>query len=412
VSARRGAVLLSIAVLATVGGLFLAELGLFLLGDPPRLHEQVANPPRFAMDVDNLEFRYHWESNGLGLRYRELPLRRTRGVRRVFVVGDSVTAGEGVETRDRFTELLEASAESDPAGAREWINGGLGGQGVLQYARLFHWVGTRYRPDALLICVNANDLADVDPRGGPARVYDVAIEPHDGPARAFHALWPRVWGRWYRTRTGLAPTVPDSWDLELFDPAEVERIARAQRIPEDRIREWRARLPEDWLEEAAQGRIYAYLLSWGLLRPDFYTLAHDVTGPDAERRWSVMRELLGELASDARGRGVAVAMTFLPGPYLFDASLYRDGARAPFHTLGGTVRPEWCRETTEIQRRLRDLAADLEVPFLDLTEAFRAHSAAGEQLVFPIDGHWNPAGHRLAAQEIAAWLRERNPFDW
>ena len=409
---RRVAWLLGLSTFATLGALFLAELALALSGDPPRLHAQLANPPNYSMEVDNVEFRYHWESNSQGLRYREVPLRKPTGLRRVFVVGDSVTAGEGVEADRRFTELLEGVDQPSAPGGVEWINGGLGGQGVLQYARLFHWVGTRYRPDALLICVNANDLADSDPESHPGQIYDVAIEPSAGPARGFHALWPRIWGRWHRARAELAPQVPDSWDLERFDPDAVIALARAQRIPEPRIREWRQSLPDTWVREASQGRIYAYLLSWGLLRPDFYVLAHDVAGATAERRWDAMRAVLSELVRDARARDVAVAMVFVPGPYLYDASLYLPDARAPFHSLGGRVRREWTRERCEIQRRLAAFAGESDVPLLDLTESFRAAAAAGERLNFPIDGHWNEAGHRLAADRLARWLRERDPFGW
>ena len=48
------------------------------------------------------------------------------------------------------------------------------------------------------------------------------------------------------------------------------------------------------------------------------------------------------------------------------------------------------------------------VPFLDLTPAFRVSSKTGARLNFARDGHWNPAGHRVAADAIEAWLERES----
>lgn len=53
---------------------------------------------------------------------------------------------------------------------------------------------------------------------------------------------------------------------------------------------------------------------------------------------------------------------------------------------------------------------DQGIPWLDLTEPFRAHVArTGELLYFPVDTHWNPAGHRLAAECVTAYYRQQTP---
>jgi hypothetical protein len=43
--------------------------------------------------------------------------------------------------------------------------------------------------------------------------------------------------------------------------------------------------------------------------------------------------------------------------------------------------------------------------FIDLTPVFQARVDQGELLYYPYDSHWNPAGHELAAQAIAAALQ-------
>ncbi len=50
---------------------------------------------------------------------------------------------------------------------------------------------------------------------------------------------------------------------------------------------------------------------------------------------------------------------------------------------------------------MRDLAAAKNWHFIDLLDVFKTHVAQGELLYYPYDGHWNQAGHTLAAQTIA-----------
>src|SRR3970040_3194742 len=43
-----------------------------------------------------------------------------------------------------------------------------------------------------------------------------------------------------------------------------------------------------------------------------------------------------------------------------------------------------------------------DIPYLDLTPIFRMQAQSGEALYYPIDGHWNQAGHKLAADSAGA----------
>src|SRR3970040_2780004 len=42
-----------------------------------------------------------------------------------------------------------------------------------------------------------------------------------------------------------------------------------------------------------------------------------------------------------------------------------------------------------------------DIPYLDLTPIFRMQAQSGEALYYPIDGHWNQAGYKLAADTAA-----------
>ncbi len=51
------------------------------------------------------------------------------------------------------------------------------------------------------------------------------------------------------------------------------------------------------------------------------------------------------------------------------------------------------------------------IPFLDLTAVFRAELDRNAELYYLSDRHWTPAGHALAAAELARFLAwtERSP---
>jgi hypothetical protein len=99
-------------------------------------------------------------------------------------------------------------------------------------------------------------------------------------------------------------------------------------------------------------------------------------------------------------------VVFLPSPLQYDAS-----RNHPDHAIvraGTRVRSEWLSEESEVESRLREWAAGEDVPFLDLTAAFR--SASGDALSYPLDGHWTPRGHRVAGDAIAGWLESESVF--
>jgi lysophospholipase L1-like esterase len=60
------------------------------------------------------------------------------------------------------------------------------------------------------------------------------------------------------------------------------------------------------------------------------------------------------------------------------------------------------------QRQMLGWSEGAGVPVIDLLPAFRARTAADPRLLYiPADGHWNEAGHALAAETLADSLIER-----
>ena len=55
-----------------------------------------------------------------------------------------------------------------------------------------------------------------------------------------------------------------------------------------------------------------------------------------------------------------------------------------------------------IHAMVDDIARREDISLLDLAPPFHQHAKAGEQLIYPIDAHWTPAGHRVAAAALLA----------
>ena len=74
------------------------------------------------------------------------------------MVGDSLTMPAGVEIEDAYHSLLEARLNENGSGTRyEFINFGVGGYCLRQYAAVVVYKVARYDPDLILIGFTAND---------------------------------------------------------------------------------------------------------------------------------------------------------------------------------------------------------------------------------------------------------------
>jgi lysophospholipase L1-like esterase len=393
---RIAALNLLIAIVSVVAALYLCEWVLKLRGAPKNLAPQTSHPANYHEVRDKLEFRFDFRTNSQGLRYPEIPLEKPPGTRRVFVVGDSFTEGWGVEANDRFTDLLERGFGAADGGVL-FINGGLSGGGVVQYGRLFFDKGVKYHPDALMICLFANDLAGTPDTGGEGEKRGGA--GGSSASRLFRALWPRIdtaiatvrARRDYRKKTTTTDFVGD---------VTAEAVRRG--IPTRRIDAWRESLPPELVEAVNAGRFNVSVLSRGLLYPEYWSDSIDLASTTAQVKWTNMTQVLSEMVDLSRKRKVEVAMVFIPAPVLYDPRSHEPSD--PWVRTGTVVKKGWLDEETRIQKKLRAWSEAAGVPFLDLTPVFREAVCSNDNLNYRLDGHWTAEGHAVAAEGIAEWL--------
>jgi lysophospholipase L1-like esterase len=152
-----------LVVLSTAVSLALAEVTLRLLGHRGEPITRISNI--YLVDDPILDWRYEPNSeirrgrvvyryNSVGFRDTEHPLRKPAGIERIVVLGDSVTEGYGVEWKDVFASVLQASL-----GERyEVINIAAGGLNTPQEVHLLERVGTKYDPNLVVVNFVLNDV--------------------------------------------------------------------------------------------------------------------------------------------------------------------------------------------------------------------------------------------------------------
>lgn len=94
--------------------------------------------------------------NADGLRDREFQRARTPGVRRIMVLGDSMTFGWGARQEDTYSKVLERRL-NQAGRPTEVINTGVGNYNTTQEVAYFRERGRAYRPDDVILAFYIND---------------------------------------------------------------------------------------------------------------------------------------------------------------------------------------------------------------------------------------------------------------
>ena len=128
-------------------------------------------------------------------------------------------------------------------------------------------------------------------------------------------------------------------------------------------------------------------------------LLEKTPSPKVERGWRLAEKILGKIAAEANASGARTVVLVVPDRTQVDEALWSD-----FLAAQGLDPSAYDRDQPD--RRLQEIASRLGITVVDPLEAQRARAAAGETLFVSGDPHWNPAGHEIAAQELARALEK------
>ena len=381
--------------------LFTIEGLLAILSFPKELPTQILHPPSYRKFIRNLEYSYFFKTNSLGLRYREFPREKPLNTTRIFVIGDSFVEGVGVDASETFSAKLELAFNG--LRKHEFINLGLAGRGPYHYGRAFIRIAEKYNPDMVLLCIYANDLSDTSVRVSPDGFYVDPIKTRNGWRKFFHSLAPRAY---IQFKIGLKTFYKKFVNPNLLDTAKHEAEKRG--IPQDAVSKWERKIPAHLLKAADQGRFNGAYLTYGLLRPNFWTDSLDVDTDNAKHKLRVFSSLLQEILSFSSQNGISVRLIFIPSRLQYEQDFYSKKKKIQnFYSgvhLGVKLRKEWLTRETELQIFLRNFAWKNEIPFLDLTDTFRDAFLSVKNINYDLDEHWTPKGHTIAANAIFQWL--------
>jgi lysophospholipase L1-like esterase len=312
-------------------------------GDCPEIYRN--NPGHPAVDARG--FRYCGEpgvSGGSSIR----------GLKKILILGDSVTFGFGVACEETFPWLLEAILnhsglpENEPV---EVINSGVSGYSTYNELQLYRGRGRQSDPDLVVLALVLNDVAnprlhwsdggrrvvDVPPEAIPNQAYDVE---HAQPVMA---LWQREISM-NRFLVGRA----------------VNRLRRGGKVPVE------------------PGRVPIRLTG-----EDDLAITVLTDSGSAESQW--LSFMLSRLQAEIQLDGKELAVMVVPLSYQLDADYPHDP-----------------------QRNIVEMCLGQDIPVLDLLPAFKDHRGPslylGNQAEYEDVWHLSPEGHKVTAGVLHGFL--------
>jgi hypothetical protein len=333
--------------------------------------------PGFTRRVRTPEFACDVRTNSLALRDREL---NAAARYRVLVVGDSFTLG--VHAGDScFVEQMEHALDAEvrlhaapEGGAIECVNAGVEGYGTVQEVGLFERLAPLVQPDvAVLAFYLGNDFTD---NSGRTRMTVVdgyqMLEASAAGYRAHFAPWHRRARLWLHAHS----------ELYLLLKARLLHPLRAR--------------PARGSHDATTPQPFDYYV----YDKGFAEALAASPSADLQRGLDATRTALQALQRVCAERAIPALVVALPAAQQVDPEA-RNRWISRFGLQASAL------DFERPNRRLATIAAEIGLPFLDLTPVFAAAIARGEHPYLDDDPHWNVRGHTLAARALLVPVLER-----
>lgn len=354
------AAIVALALLAALG-----EVGVRALGAAPIVDDE-------GMIVPPKEFEWDTTSNAGGWHDVEHERAKGDGVFRVLVLGDSYVEARHVARDSIFSRHLERRLDAALAEARaparvEVIALGHRGWSQREELAALEREGLALRPDLVILCfLGFNDVSGNSPalRARAKAQEETILMKRPGQTRMPLSRLPAL-------------VLPAS-HLNRFVSHRLMLLGARFEGAADRAAPPEATIPVDYL-------VYC-----------------DTDDPEWPRAWAETESLITrvrDLSESAGARFLLVSLT-MPQGYYPEGLAELERAYPALRRAGADLaRPD---------SMIASIAARRGFDLVPLAPAFRARYAqSGERLHFPVNGHWNEAGHRLAAEVIAEEMARR-----
>ena len=311
--------------------------------------ELIYRLPAHARETDvKEEFAVRIETNSQGLRDREYSPTKGDGVlRRLLVLGDSMTFAEGVEAEQTFPKVLEQDlARAQGPGRFEVINAAVRGYGTDQEVILFERLIPIYRPDEVLLAFVALNNFDDNRYGNLFAVQGdqlVRLLPSNEVSPKY---------RYYR-RQAFIQNFPGYLTLMRYS----------------------------YLANFIQRR-------WSVIEyVRTFRTSSDVDPTWEDRAWLLTRRILIAWQETTRRHGIQPRLLIIPSwEQIHGGQDERIDARAA---------------------RVIALSRELGIPLVDPTQALRAAARGSEPVFYSKDRYMTASGHRVVARLLQECLFAR-----
>jgi hypothetical protein len=287
--------------------------------------------------------------NSAGMRDREHTIEKPAGTFRILVMGDSFMEAVQVPFESSFPSLLEAGLLGKSSRKIEVINAGVSGWGTDDALRYLTMYGLRYQPDLVLITMTLhNDISD-----------NLRQDWHrlEGDTLATQARAPMPWFAYQKVR------------LKAFLSTRFQLYQLWRRVRHGK-------------EIRQGGRQLASHVVQLFSTPSPEKITKGVELTDL---------LLHQVKRETEAAGGRMAVVFLPLKYQLSDSVWTDFVKS-------SELPADSLDIGKPQALIKPVIDTLGVPLVDLLPSFRQWVAdTSAPLYLEWDGHWNEAGHRLAA---------------
>ena len=307
------------------------------------------------------EFDVEYSINSLGLRDREITLAKPQGVKRILMLGDSFTEGDGVRAEETFSSQLQTmidTAFTNP----QWqvINAGVGSySSLLEYLYLTR-KGLQLEPDVVILNfdlsdvyddINYTQLARFDDRGVPVAV---AAEPEQRASNWVEA-----------SLIGIKDFCKEHFRIYNFTRLRINRFLEGARRD---------------MNISGDVRYDKY----AFLRPEYVPKDSD---------WQLTFRYLLMIRDTLKANGVEFWVTVYPyglqvGPMEWSSGRQFWGFRPD------TV------YSTRPQETMAGFCSSNGIPVINMCNDFMVVHQTVSPLYLDYNGHWEPEGHTVAARRL------------
>ncbi len=378
-------------VVAVVCGVVADEVGLRVAATSggPRRHKHIVADPvlhhRIHPNVTATVGGVPLTTNSLGLKDREIEVKKPSSVFRVLMLGDSFTEGIGLPTDQTPAKIAERllTEMTQCRGHYEIVNAGVTSYSpILEYLWLKQ-LAPRLTPDLVVLNFDMTDFHDDWIRTSLAR-FDSHGLPVAVPANPI------------RERGLLMLPMPKAMVLGFLTPLE-QTLSQSAVYQELRM------------SAAVQHVAGPARLGSGRLEPlgligdiqyDLMAFTRDEPPRRLREAWALTERYLAAISNLAAAHGSPFALVVYPWPHQVSATASPEGR------LRFDLRPRLYASTRPFDL-LEDFGRRHGVPVINLLALFRDAIRSEVRLFYEDDIHHTPQGARLLAQGIVTGLLKR-----